>query len=196
MSEKELWAQKNIKPMIEDIMPHYLEGDRLESALEFVAFLRENKMKPVWAITNGWKAVHRGKTLYYIRLPLYPAHFDRPNQSGETSWERSWCVTPFLMNLAKYEHLITDETNKKIIVDNFYGCKPYCKMARCAGRNPEKKITVCDTELMRYCGDGMLKNRSLWIVNPTETEIDSIKTFLELEKNARIDNAGQSKKHK
>jgi len=192
----ELSNQKKTKPMIEDVMPDYLEGDILKNALSFIAYLRENKMKPVWAITNGWKAVYKGKTLYYIRLPLYESHFKRPNQPAGTTWERSWCVTPFLMNLAKYENLITDETDKKIIVDNLYGCVPYCGGVSCSTKNPEMRITVCGTELVRYCHSGMLGNRSLWIVNPDGTEINSIKKFLELEKNARNKIAEQNKRLK
>ena len=186
MSEQKnsVFEQKKTKPLIEDVMPNYLEGDMLKNALEFIAYLRDNKMKPVWAITNGWKAVYKGKTLYYIRLPLYKAHFKRPNQPNEISWERSWCVTPFLMNIAKYDNLITDETDKKIVTDNLYGCVPYCNERKCHEKHPETKITVCGTEIVRYCG-GMLDNRSLWIVNPDKAEIDSIKRFLELEKNAR-----------
>jgi hypothetical protein len=191
MWKLDLKEQKKTKPMIEDVMPHYLDGGRLKNALEFIAYLRENKIKPVWAITNGWKAVYKGKTLYYIRLPLYEAHFNRPNQLDGTNWESSWCVTPFLMNLAEYEDLITDETDKKIVVDNFYGCVPYCRGSGCSS---EKKITVCGTELVRYCHDGMLGNRSLWVVNPDETEIACIKKFLELEKNARNENADRIKK--
>ena len=113
--------------------------------------------------------------------PCSTRHFNRPNQPSRTSWERSWCVTPFLRNLVEYEHLITDETDKKIIVDNLYGCVPYCG----SGCQPETKITVCGTELVRYCHSTMLANRSLWIVNPDEAEIGSIKKLLEMEKQAR-----------
>jgi len=180
-----LAVQKIAKPNIEDVLPHYLSGNVLKNALDFIAYLRENKMKPTWTIHNAWKAVNKGKVLYYIRLPVYDAHFQRPNQPAGTSWERSWCVTPFLMNIAKYENLITDEADKKIIVDNFYGCKPYCRMAKCSMKNTAKKIVICNTEFVRYCGDSMLRNRSLWVVNPSEVELDCIKRLLELEKKAR-----------
>lgn len=178
--------QKKHKPNIEDVLPHYLGDEALRNALDFIAYLRENKMKPSWTIHNAWKAVNKGKVLYYIRLPVYESHFKRPNQPSGTNWERSWCVTPFLRNIDKYEHLITDETEKKIITDSFYGCKPYCKMVRCAEKgNPKIKITICGTELSFYCGASMLENRSLWIVNPNAAEISCIKKFLEMEKSER-----------
>jgi hypothetical protein len=42
----------------------------------------------------------------------------------------------------------------------------------------------------------MLNNRSLWVVNPDEAEIAGIKKFLELEKNARNENAEEIKRLK
>jgi len=180
-----LAVQKITKPNIEEILPYYLDGEALKSALDFIAYLRENKMKPSWTIHNAWKAVNKGKVLYYIRLPVYSSHFQRPNNPN---WERSWCVTPFLMNLAKYENLITDEFDKKMVVDNLYGCKPYCQGARCSAKNPETRITICGTEIVRHCHSSMLRNRSLWVVNPDKNEIESIKKLLELEKKARADN--------
>jgi len=176
--------QKISKPNIEDVLPHFLDGEALRNALDFAAYLRENKTKPSWKFHNSWCAVNKGKIYCYIRLsaPNREAGFYHPNHPDEKSWERSWCITPWLSNLAKYEHLITDDVDKKIIADNLYGCVPYCRKNNCA---PKKRITVCGTEIVRYC-HGMLDNRSLWVVNPDKTEIDSIKKLLELEKQARI----------
>jgi len=185
----QLAVQKVTKPNIENVLPYYLDGETLESALDLIAYLRENKMKPSWTIHNAWKAVNKGKVLYYIRLPVYESHFYRPNQACKTSWEHSWCITPYLTNLSQYEHLITDEVHKKIILDNLYGCKPYCPKTSCWS---ETTLTVFDKKLERYCG-GTLKNRSLWIVNPDETEIVSIKKFLALEKQARTENSENEK---
>ena len=35
--------QNKIKPMIEDVIPDFLDGDNKKIALEFIAYLRENK---------------------------------------------------------------------------------------------------------------------------------------------------------
>lgn len=48
-------AQKNTKPDIEDVIGDFLEGDALQSAMDFVAFLRANNMKPRWSSANNWR---------------------------------------------------------------------------------------------------------------------------------------------
>ena len=181
-----LAIQKVTKPNIEDVMPYYLDGDALKNALDFVAHLRANKMKPSWTLHNAWKAVNKGKVLYYIRFPVYKSTFFRPYNQN---WERSWCVTPYLINIAQYENMIADDKLKKIIVDNMYGCEPHSCGDKCSTKNQEIKITICGTELIRYCHHVMLGNRSLWILNPNENEIDSIKKMLDFERQVRIENA-------
>jgi len=176
-----LATQKITKPNIEDVMPHYLDGDILKQALEFIAYLRANKMKPSWTLHNAWKGVNKGKILYYIRLPVYASHFYRPNQPNARNWERSWCVTPYLTNIAKYEHQITDDFHRKLILQNLYGCKPHCPETQCWSN---QTITVLGQDLHRFCG-GTLNNRSLWIVNPDDTEMEAIKKLMEMEKRAR-----------
>ena len=177
-----LAVQKVTKPNIEDVLPHYLSGEMLKNALDFVAYLRKNKMKPSWTIHNAWKATYKGKPLYYIRLPLYDSHFYRPNQPAEITWERSWTVTPYLLGIEQYQHQITDETDQQIVMDNLYGCKPNC-IEPC---NSETKLQLFGKEIVKNCDSGgTINNRSLWIVNPNEREIAAIKKFMELEKQAR-----------
>jgi hypothetical protein len=48
--------QKNVRPKIEDNLGDILEGERLKHALEFITYLRANKMSPAWASENSWKA--------------------------------------------------------------------------------------------------------------------------------------------
>jgi len=179
-----LAVQKATKPKIEDVMPHYLDGDTLKSALDFIAYLRESKTNPSWAVHNKWSASNKGKVLCQIRLPAHQGHFQRPNVSD---WKRSWCVSPYLSNLAKYEHLITDDYDKRLVAENLYGCVPHCRGIKCSTHNPEIKRTVCGTEISRYCHAGMLGNNTLWIVNPDQAEIASIKKLMKLEKQARAD---------
>ena len=47
-------TQKKPKPEIENVIPEYLDGDMKKTALDFVAWLRANKMNPVWASANIW----------------------------------------------------------------------------------------------------------------------------------------------
>jgi len=69
----ELHAQREIKPKIEDVLPHLLEGSALTEASNFSAYLKENKVNLKWAgIHNAWKADYKGKPLLYLRLNCKP----------------------------------------------------------------------------------------------------------------------------
>ena len=99
MSEQKpcsLDEQKKNRPKIEDVIPQYLAGDKIKSALDFIAYLRTNKMSPGWAgFTNAWKATNKGRTICYIKLGA---------GSGASNIKNNkWVVTPFLENLSKYE---------------------------------------------------------------------------------------------
>ena len=48
-------VQKEINPKVEDVISDYLDGEMKRIALDFIAFLRTNKMNPAWTLTNLWK---------------------------------------------------------------------------------------------------------------------------------------------
>ena len=60
--------QQKTKPKIEDVISRQLEGSRQQNALDFVAYLRENKLNPAWAATNAWWVNYKGKRLVSIRV--------------------------------------------------------------------------------------------------------------------------------
>ncbi|MCL2286213.1 MAG: hypothetical protein FWC32_07595, partial [Firmicutes bacterium] len=60
--------QQKIKPKIEDIIVEFLEGDRQQNALEFVAYLRTNKLNPCYASYNAWWVNYKGKRLISLRV--------------------------------------------------------------------------------------------------------------------------------
>lgn len=71
MEEKETYnsvEQRKTKPKIEDILPIYLAGETLKNAMDFVSFLRANKMSPGWRSPNSWCASYKGKVVAYIKL--------------------------------------------------------------------------------------------------------------------------------
>ena len=189
MSEKKkvtrYTEQNKIKPMIEDVIPDFLDGDNKRIALEFIAYLRENKMKPVWAIQNGWKAVYKGKVLYYIRLPKHEQQFRTKKQSDETEWTRSWVVTPFPQNINKYEELIINEGWQNLIWENMgycYTCPNAVNSYKCEGINK----TILGKEFENLCRGQLYGGGMAWFVNPDETTISYIKKLLDFEKQARV----------
>jgi len=62
-----LERQKPYKPKIDEVIGDLLDGENLIRALEFIAYLKENKMNTRWANTNSWKIVNKGVTVGYIK---------------------------------------------------------------------------------------------------------------------------------
>ena len=60
-------AQSNPKPKVEEIAPEYLGGEMLDNLLDFVAWMRANKMTPTFA--NQSKAgVNYISHICYLKL--------------------------------------------------------------------------------------------------------------------------------
>jgi len=81
------------------------------SALDFVAYLRKNKMTLRWAgFTNAWRANYKGKCICYVKM--------RPNESRD-KWK--WVIYPYLNHINEYERII-DEGMQDIIWGNVFAC--------------------------------------------------------------------------
>ena len=57
-----------MKLKIEDEIPHFLDGETKQSALDFAAYMRANRMPLSWQSTNSWKANHKAQNVCVIRL--------------------------------------------------------------------------------------------------------------------------------
>ena len=171
LSNKE---QKKIRPKIEDVIPEVLIGEMRETALEFAAYLRENKMAPGWSgVHNAWDAKCKGKTICKISL----AH---------TGWyannKCSWNIKLYCLHMSKYESSIISAGVQSIIWDGLFHCisclggkKP------CIGGND---IMILGREYKGICGHSLCT----MIYDPDETTLDGVKKLLELEKTARNEN--------
>jgi hypothetical protein len=54
------------KPQIEEIIPDYLDGEFRNAAIQFIEWLRANKMslrQSTPGNTDGWRAVYKGKAI-------------------------------------------------------------------------------------------------------------------------------------
>jgi len=60
--------QKNIKPRIDDIINDFLSGDALNNALNFIDYLKDNKMSPRWSATSTWTVRHKSRRVCVIKL--------------------------------------------------------------------------------------------------------------------------------
>jgi len=184
--------QQAIKPLIEDIIPECLNGQMRKIAMDFVAYLRANKMKPMWQGLNTWGAKDKGIVLYSIMLHVGKGYYGRVGDLP------SWGITLNPIHMNTYEGRIVHEGLQNFILDNvFYcvhsgrsdssgeGCNPN---KRCAGGRDR---TILGKELKALCGCRSLT----WVWDPDNAAIHGIKRLLELEQKARNENSkNQSKR--
>jgi len=203
------WEQSKskTKTMIEDVLPHYVDGDNLKIALNFIAYLRENKIKPTWAVQNGWTGMCKGKVLYWIRLPQVKSHLDagKPTHchfqtikpSDKSHWTESWVITPYLSNIETYKNIVIDEGMNMFVLDNMHYHEARmlngtCDIQRASGEskqcNPGVTRTILGKEVKGICHGDLYGTITTWFTNPNEIEIEYIKRLLELEQQARIKN--------
>ena len=178
----ELSVQKILKPKIEEVLPYYLYGEELESALKFIAYLRADKINPGWAnVHNAWKGSYKGKPVYYIRLGR--------------EWVRDtknvkWVIIVYLNHIREYEEKIFEESWQNIIWDDLHHCR------RCNnGCAPGVDRTILGKEFTGLCNGIFYSGRfPVSFVNPVDTDIIIIKKMLELEKSFRAQSIPKSDK--
>jgi hypothetical protein len=170
--------QNKSKPAIEDVIPDYLCGDIKKNALDFCEYLRANKIKPVWAGANTWKAIYKNKPICYIRL--FNDDWNKLPRAAMYGGH-SWVVTLYIeRNMHRYEDVILKEGLQNFIWDNVH----YCMLCRspCHGHTPPHRDTVAfGKEIKRICHGRELT----WVFDPDEQAVNRIKRLLELEKQAR-----------
>ncbi|MCL2433134.1 MAG: hypothetical protein FWD16_01250 [Clostridia bacterium] len=156
-------AQKAVKPLIEDIIPEYLDGNMKVAALDLAAWLRENKMKPGWTLTNWWNVNCKGKPICKIHL-------------GEDVWRNSqfWFVELRLSHMNEYRDLITDEKIQKIIWSSI----KYC--GSCGGCAPGRDATLFGKECKGLC-----HALRFTVCDPDQATVNRLKELLKLEQMAR-----------
>jgi len=164
-----LHVQRAIKPKAEEVLPCFLDGKMLDSALDFVTFLRTERMNPGWAgVHNAWRANNKSKPICYIRL-------------GK-EWVRDtknvkWVIVLYLNHMEDYAPAIHSENWQGIIWDDLHYCR------NCAyGCFPGKTKAILGKEFSGLCPTFYNKVN---FVNPDEKAIDIIKNLLEFERQAR-----------
>ena len=183
--------QKAAKPLIEDVIPEYLNGDMQKSALDFAAYLRANKMNPVWAGTNTyahtWKANYKGKYICSVKIRQHGDKCD----DGRPGSLSSWMISPLLTYMETYSEPIMNEGLQNIIWDHLGLCE-FCYL--CGGGKKLKDegfppvgigdCTVLGREMKGLCN---AKPFIRGIFDPDEKTLNGIKRLLELEQRARME---------
>ena len=181
------------KSKLEQLIPEYLDGDMRKTTLDFVAYMRENKMSPSYRPSLRYKCTYKGRTICTISLlrtfanpnPYSDNEFGQALMSQENI-KNNWVVIPHLDYLSEYESEI-EEGMKKIIWDtkNIYFCNGcwasnanFPEPRDMCGPRPARSIF--DREFSGLCGRGFF-----WFFNPDEATIACIKRLFELEQQAR-----------
>jgi len=154
------------KPKIEDVMYEVLSGDTLKNGIDFITYLRANKMSPQWSATNSWKIAYKAHNMCVINLSGSYHNLD----------EGSWRVRAFI---GEYDDSLSDKL-KELIWKNVEYCK---KCNTCRG----EQIAIFGKDFNNVCG-------RIHFVNPDVKVIECIKRLIPMRKNAIIE--GKADKHR
>jgi len=166
--------QRKVKPKVEEIILEQLHGETRQVALEFIAYLRANKMSPTWSSKNNWKCSYKGKPLCWVKI----------NHDGRNEWQ-----VCFMFEINNFDQSDIDEE-----LLQFYWANP----ARCTYHehchgfiyakgeiNPNEefagfKRTIIGKEFDNMCWLGGVS----FPVNPDKKTIEYIKKTLLLRRSA------------
>lgn len=147
--------QKKVKPNVEDVVSNHLSGDTAKNALDFVAFMKQNKLSLRHTSGNNWKAMYRGKSVCYMLVNnedwiLRFSHFTR----------EKWFVD--------YDKHIVNAGLKEFILDNV-------NPRNCPGRdcNISRDKTILGKTFDEVCTCWPLYLRNL-----DGADLDNIKKFV------------------
>jgi len=149
--------QKAIKPTPEDIAGEIENGDDLRNLMDFLGFLRENKLSPRWQSSNTWSVRYRNKAVCHLRVNY--------NEKGWRVSNRHFVWEKWFEGDDKY---ITDDDLKGFILDNIRG--PVCVNTGCKG---VENVTIMGKGFDSVCG--------CWphsVLNPGGAEFDCLKKLI------------------
>jgi len=157
--------QQAAKPKIEDIANEVINGDNLKNLLDFIEFLKNNKMSPRWASVNSWKVMHKNKSVCYVNLN------DR---------DGSWMIRHSQFTREKwfidYEKYITDAELKGFILEHING--PLCPGRDCWGSKNKMTILGKDFDAVCTCWPLTVKNPDGSVLECSKKFILAIKTII------------------
>jgi len=156
-------SQKNTKPIIEDIVGLFLEGDKLKNALDFIAFLRENNMNPRWHSANSWRVTGK-KSKGICRIDL---------GGNKHAWHShftigDWQISDLEGLERKYlEPYIADDKISAFVWENVKPCRKCC---------------TCGPRWRSYAGKEFTDCCGFVIVNPGPKELEIAQILVQANK--------------
>lgn len=165
--------QKKIRPKIEDVFSNELSGEKLNSALDFIAYLRANKMSPVWTSANSWKCSHKNQGVCYVRT--------YGTADNHTSSVGSWSVTLYGDYIDQYNDFVI-KGNYQDIVWNTRALKKChrCHPEKCAPEGGEETFTGFAMTFFGKEFRNVCRNGDTSFSDPDERIIDYIKGAIDI----------------
>jgi len=173
MPNKETYAQqqKRLRPKFIDVAKQYLDGERLQTALEFLVYLDENGITLLYNSLNAWSGSFKGRRELFSIKHANVA-FGNVIEKDNDSW--SICHN---IDMKRLEDIVsTDEYLKEIVWRNLkycYNCHHHCDF----NEKLERKMNILGKEFAGLC--------NTWFVmkNPNDEDIKFAKIIIEANKN-------------
>ena len=183
--------QKPFKPKIDDVIGDLLDGENLNRALEFIAYLKTNNMSSRWANTNTWKVVSKGITVCYIKAGVErdtgTACYVKFTESGNSS-KGAWVIIPHITSFEKsnppipratnfdnsngYEEIMANDEQFNMILSKVRLCSNCGNKKKCA---PGITVTIWGKELTNRC-----KFVAIPFLDPSHDELECVKTLINI----------------
>jgi len=160
-----LQQQKLIKPTPESLIPELCDDDMMKNALNFITWLRDNKLTPRWTGIHTWKINYRSKYICYI-------NFAQPQQH-----QKFWDVKLNRLFLSKYENYIANDELKSFVLDVIQPqmCNRKCgnlKINKEVFKKKHDKICACWPFLIKNPNGEALKNLKQLIILSRDILVD------------------------
>ena len=154
--------QKKEKPQIEDIASDYLDGESLENVLDFVAWMRANRMTPTFG-NRSKDGIRYTNSVLFVKL--FHGH-----------WE-IW-ISGKAKNGQYIDDFLACEELKEIVSRDLAQCIEGCGHKCYDGQGIT--VTVCGKKFDRVCCCCTVRFRS-----PAKEELKQIKHVIEKRKSMR-----------
>jgi len=167
------------KPKFADAIEDFENGENYNGALEFIDFLRSNKISTQWTNSNTWKAVKKGVAVCYIKtdlengglwvvMPHYHNNFiGFPDKAADLVPGTLITVNP---KSDLYEKIILNEKMMDMICSKISQCTDCGNKKKCA---PGIKVNWWGKELNNRC-----KFINTPFINPYSDELECIKVLI------------------
>ena len=160
--------QKEVKPKPEDVAGDYLNAERTADILNFVEFVRANKIGIRWGSGNSWALNYKGKQLGFLKI--YTGILGKP---APPDLDGTWFFCHRRTYLDRY-YSMDDCDLKTFIFEHIYARN--CGNCICTNPNPND----IKAGYMNPTGCGCWPLR---VYNPTGEALEKTKRLIELRMN-------------